>query len=83
MMTEEFYTQEEMEMYQGEYPQDSGDHHQDLHDWNMQHNDSEAHAQQLLEEQEWSETEQALKDFEEYGTWSEFAKEGLEEFNNS
>ena len=70
MMTEEFYTQEEMEMYQGEYPQDSGDHHQDLHDWNMQHNDSEAHAQQLLEEQE-------------YGTWSEFAKEGLEEFNNS
>tara|TARA_Y100000592_G_scaffold90628_1_gene149539 strand:- start:1106 stop:1318 length:213 start_codon:yes stop_codon:yes gene_type:complete len=70
MMTEEFYTQEEMEMYQGEYPQDSGDHHQDLHDWNMQHNDSEAHAQQLLEE-------------EKYGTWSEFAREGLDEFNNS
>ena len=52
MMTEEFYTQEEMEMYQGDYPQDSGDHHQDLHDWNVKHNDSEAYAQQLLEEQE-------------------------------
>ena len=52
MMTEEFYTQEEMEMYQGEYPQDSGDHHQDLYDWNVKHNDSEAYAQQLLEQQE-------------------------------
>ena len=46
-------TKEENEMYGGEYPKTSGDHHQDLYDWNETHNSESYYHQQLLDEEQY------------------------------
>lgn len=51
----------ESEIYQGEYPQASADHHQDLYEHNLKHNEAEYHAQELLiQEQDEEETKNAI-----------------------
>ena len=52
-------TKEEQELYGGQYPQASGDHHQDKYEHDKQFFEAEHHAQELLlEEQENEQREQ-------------------------
>jgi hypothetical protein len=47
-MIYDLLSKEEQEIYGGEYPATSGDHHQDLYDFNFKHEGAEYYQQELL-----------------------------------